>query len=558
MPSEGEPPVRNLPVRPTGSGLTGLSVAGAGCLLLVGLIIISACGGLVFHAGMLPLGEVLQSAYTWSIIRFTLWQASLSTALSIAFAIPLARALHRRPHFWGRRWLVQLTSLSLVVPTMVAILGMVAVHGRNGWVNDLLVFMGFARQDYLYGLSGILMTHVFFNLPLATRLMLNGLADIPSHQWKLASLHGFRDWDVFRLVEWSILRAQIPGIAGIVFLLCFTSFAIVLSLGGGPATSTLEVAIYQALRFEFDLPQAAALSLIQVLLCGVLAVVLFSIRGIPIWSASDASSGAAERLRPDGRGLFGQCLDTVVIALAAAYLLTPFLAVAISTLDGQGWQIVVHERFREALIWSVCIALASGVLATTAGFCIAWLSAELGHSSRGAHLRTAPELVGVLTLLIPPITLGVGLFLLARSFTDALSLGPVMVIAVNSLFTLAFTLRVLVGPVTQHRGRFRPLEQSLGLSGSAAWRLIYWPMLKRPFCLALALSTTLAAGDMGVIALFGTEKLSTLPLLIYRLIGGWRLEQATVTAVCLCLLCLLLFWLTAQLARMGRGEPQGV
>ena len=61
---------------------------------------------------------------------------------------------------------------------------------------------------------------------------------------------------------------------------------------------------------------------------------------------------------------------------------------------------------------------------------------------------------------------------------------------------------------------------------------------------------------MGVIALFGTERLSTLPLLVYRLLGGWRLEQAAVAALCLCALCLLLFWLLEQLARLGRGEAR--
>ena len=544
------PPVR-------GAGLSGFTLVGLLLLLLVGGLVGGSFAGLLFHAGELPVDDVLERPYTWSIIRFTLWQAGLSTLLSVGFAIPLARAFHRRQRFFGRRLLIRLTSVSLVVPTMVAILGMVSVHGRNGWVNDLLALAGHARQDYLYGLAGILMTHVFFNLPLATRLLLNGLADIPSNQWKLAALHGFRDRDVFRLVEWPVLRGLIPGAAGVVFLLCFTSFAIVLSLGGGPAASTLEVAIYQALRFEFDLPKAAALSLIQVLLCGALMVLFFAFRDAPAWGADDAASTEGGRYRPDASGTAGRLADTVIIAAAALYLLTPFIAVALGTLDGRGWRIVTDDRFWHALGWSVLISLAAGFIATVSGFCMAWLCAGFGRSGRWRPLRVLPELVGALTLIIPPVTLGTGLFLLARQFTDALSLGHFMVIAVNALFTLAFTLRVLVGPVARQRGRFENLGRSLGMSGSALWRLVYWPVLKQPICYALALATTLAAGDMGVIALFGTERLSTLPLLVYRLLGGWRLEQAAVAALCLCALCLLLFWLLEQLARLGRGEAHG-
>ena len=72
---------------------------------------------------------------------------------------------------------------------------------------------------------------------------------------------------VFRLIEWPTLRAAaLPGIAGLVFMLCITSFTIVLTLGGGPAATTLEVGIYQALRFDFDPARAVALTLLQIAL----------------------------------------------------------------------------------------------------------------------------------------------------------------------------------------------------------------------------------------------------------------------------------------------------
>ena len=150
---------------------------------------------------------------------------------------------------------------------------------------------------------------------------------------------------------------------------------------------------------------------------------------------------------------------------------------------------------------------------------------------------------------MPPITLGTGLFLLARQFTDALSLGMMMVILVNTLLTLAFTLRVLVPPLLLHRSRFEQLTQSLGIKGFNSWRVIYWPTMGIPTCYAFAIATTLSLGDMGVIALFGTDQLSTLPLLIYRLLGNYRLDDAAVVAVCLCALCFILFWLIEHLPK---------
>ncbi|MGB5707865.1 MAG: thiamine/thiamine pyrophosphate ABC transporter permease [Arenicellales bacterium] len=517
--------------------------------VLVALTVIGALCGLAIHAGNIPLLEQLGKSYTWSIIRFTFAQAALSTLFSVVLAVPLARALYRRQHFFGRELLIRFTSISLIVPTMVAVLGIIAVHGRNGWINDLLTLIGFSRQDYLYGLNGILIAHVFFNLPLVTRLFLNGLSDIPAYQWKLATLLGFNSRQNFKLIEWPAIRGLVPGATGIVFLLCFTSFAIVLSLGGGPGSTTLEVAIYQAIRFDFDLSKAVALSLIQIGLCLVLAFLFFSKQPV-LKLQSDQPPGVD---RPDSGQVMGIVQDNLVISLAAIFLVSPFAAVLINSLSGNGWVILADQRFWRAFRSSIFISLSAGMLATILGLSIAHLIAKLRHNQASSWLGTIPELVGMLTLLIPPITLGTGLFLLFRSFTDALSLGQWLVILINALFTLAFTLRILVAPVQQQHNRFLHLSRSLGVTGWNQWQLVLWPTLKKPICYAMAVSTTLSAGDMGVIALFGTDRLSTLPLLIYRLLGNYRLDQAAVVAICLCTLCLFLFWSIEKLAHTPAG-----
>src|SRR5690606_1240962 len=142
--------------------------------------------------------------------------------------------------------------------------------------------------DGIYGLGGILVAHVFFNLPLATRLFLEALDTIPNDQWRLAAQLGMGPWAMWRLIEWPVLRAALPGIAGLVLMLCITSFTIVLTLGGGPAATTLEVAIYQALRFDFDPARAAVLTLVQLAL--TLALLLAMSRlGSPFVASSELS-----------------------------------------------------------------------------------------------------------------------------------------------------------------------------------------------------------------------------------------------------------------------------
>ncbi|MFT1633247.1 thiamine/thiamine pyrophosphate ABC transporter permease ThiP, partial [Vibrio cholerae] len=64
---------------------------------------------------------------------------------------------------------------------------------------------------------------------------------------------GMSRWQKFKWVEWPRLRQQQPHVAGLVFMLCFTSFATEMVLGGGPKATTIELAIYHAIKFDFDL-----------------------------------------------------------------------------------------------------------------------------------------------------------------------------------------------------------------------------------------------------------------------------------------------------------------
>ena len=531
---------------------------GAAATLGVLLVVVCAVGALGLEAGQPALLAELNQPFTGTIIRFTLWQAALSTLLSVALAVPLARALARRGRFFGRPLILRLTSLSLIIPTMVAVLGIVAVHGRQGWVNQLLAGAGFARLDYLYGLGGILIAHVFFNLPLATRIFLHGLLSLPRHGWNLAALYGMGPGHIFRHIEWPLLRGLLPGVAGMVFLLCFTSFAIVLTLGGGPQSTTLEVAIYQAVRFDFDLSRAVALSFIQIGICLGLALLFFT-GGAPFPLDPGDDPGQVGD-RPD-RGLPGpRVMDATVIAAASVFLLAPLVAVLVRALTPDGWGIVAEAAFWRALGWSLLIAPCAGLLSCVLALWICNAGVALRRSGRFAAFAAAPEIVGLLTLLVPPVTLGTGLFLFFHrvlEYRDALSLGPLLVILLNALLTLAFAIRILAPALQAQRDRYDPLCASLGIGDWHQWRHVLWPALRHPAAYALAVATTLSAGDMGVIALFGTDRLSTLPLLMYRLIGAYRLAEAAVVAVALCTLCFALFWVLELLGRSGPAETGG-
>src|SRR5262245_3394906 len=248
--------------RPEPGILAGITALAAIAILIGGAFL----GLLIEGAADLPSALGALDSYFAGVAPCTLWQPAPSTLLSVGPAIVIARALSRHPAFPGRGLILRLFALPLALPAIVAVLGVLSLLGRAGYFAGWLSALSGHDWPGIYGLSGILVAHVFFNLPLATRFLLEALDTVPTDQWRLASQLGMGAGPSFRLIEWPVVRAALPGVAGLVFMLCVTSFTIVLTLGGGPAATTLEVAIYQALRFDFDPARAVALTSGQIAL----------------------------------------------------------------------------------------------------------------------------------------------------------------------------------------------------------------------------------------------------------------------------------------------------
>src|SRR3546814_6139907 len=114
-------------------------------------------------------------------------------------------------------------------------------------------------------------------MPFVARILLQASESGPPETWRVASQFGLKSRDLFLLIGWPALRSVLPGVAGLVFMLCFTCLAVVRTLGGGPKATTLEVAVYQALRFDFDLGRAVTLALVQLLQCTAIVLAVLQL-----------------------------------------------------------------------------------------------------------------------------------------------------------------------------------------------------------------------------------------------------------------------------------------
>ncbi len=471
----------------------------------------------------------------WAAIRFTLVQASLSAAISVTLAIPLARALSRR-RFVGRALIITLMGAPFILPVLVAVLGLLAVFGRSGLVNDVLVWAGFAPIS-IYGLGGVVLAHVFFNLPLATRLILQGWQSVPGEHFRLAASLGFSSRDVARHIEWPMLRSVLPGALLVVFLVCLTSFAVALTMGGGPRATTIELAIYQAVRLDFDLGRAALLALIQLSL-GLSAGLLVLRIGLPEAGFGVGLDRLARRWEAERTGL--RLWDAALIALAALFLLVP-LGVVVAR--GFAGLVALPPSVWEAALRSVMVALGATALTLVLAFSIAAF----------VVLRRAPVagLVGMLGLAASPLVIGTGLFIIINPLADPARFAMVVTGMVNALMALPFVLRALMPALATVEADYGRLACSLGLLGWARFRLLWLPRLKRPLGFGAGLAAALSMGDLGVVALFAAPDQATLPLQMYRLMGSYQMEAAAGAGLLLLAGSLGLFWLFDRGGRLG-------
>lgn len=499
--------------------LTGLGAAGlAAALVLVPLVAVFARAE--FES---PLGPA-----DWVAVRFTLTQALISAALSVLLAIPLARALARRS-FPGRALLLALFGAPFILPTIVAVLGLLAVFGRAGVVSQLLEMLGLPPIR-IYGLHGIVLAHVFFNLPLATRLILQGWLEVPSERFRLAASLGLSSADINRLIERPILRATLPGTFLVIFLVCTTSFAVALALGGGPRATTIELAIYQAFTFDFDLDRAARLAVVQFAIAALAAGAAFRL------ARFSALGGGLDRRveRWDASGFWAQVSDALLISIATLFLLVPLAmivvrgATALPALPTTVW---------EAALRSLTVALVSASLATAAALAIAIAAVKLSRMR-----ATLVEGCGYAALAVSPLVIGTGLFILLFPVADPFSLALPVTALVNALMSLPFLLRALVPAVAETETRFGPLANSLGLRRWDRLRLLLLPRLRRPLGFSLGLAAALSMGDLGVVALFAPPGGGTLPLELYRLMGAYRMDDAAGAGLLLLMTSLALFW----------------
>lgn len=528
-----------LPDRPlrTAAGI-GLALAVA---LLVALLLYS-----IAAAAAVETGGARSSVDVWHLLRMTTIQAGLTTLLSLAVGTALAWVLNRL-RFVGRDLVVGLFAAAIVTPGIIVAFGLLAVWGRSGWVAAATEFVfGTPLTMPIFGLGGILFAHVILDGAFAARVLLARLDALPPARLKTGQSLGLTAWQRFSIIDWPTMRGTFPGLAAIIFLLAFTSFPVVLLLGGGPANQTLEVAIYAAARLDFDLAAAVQLALVQIAVCSVVVFAAAAFTPIPPSLGRSRAQSWADR--PAAR-----LLQWIVLGLCVIAFALPMLAVLTGAFDGLG-VVLTQASFWKGVGTSLAIASASAALTLL----LALVLASGRAAATTSLLRIGIGAPSYAYLAVPAVVLALGFFLLTRAIGLPFGVAaPLVVVVANALLALPFAMATLAPPldaIAHARGR---LIRSLDLSSWRQFTAVEWPLIAPEAGLVVALAFCFSLGDLGVIAFFGTQDFATLPLLLVRALGGYRSNDAAVIAALMLLLTTTAFILIPRIfARFADARPR--
>jgi thiamine transport system permease protein len=509
---------------------------------LVSIMKVSFARGTAAGEGWLalaaPFAEALTSPAIRAVIGFTIGQAVLSTLLTLAFGLPGAYLLARF-QFPGKSLILALTSISFVLPTLVVAAAFNAVIGPRGWLNlALMEILGLSQPpiQFINTLWAILIAHVFYNTTIVLRVVGDFWSHLDPRIGQAAQTLGANRWQTLSRVTLPLLMPAISVAALLVFIFDFTSFGVVLVLGG-PRFATLEVEIYQQTIGLFNLPLAAALAVIQLaftlgLTIGYTRLAARLTRPLSLRPRQYTQRRLTSRL--------SRVLATAYFLALLGLLTLPLLAliarsfVQIDAPRGASGGLAVHatlDYYRElsinrrdslfyvppsqAIAISLGYAAATVVLALSLGLPAAWALARRPE----ARFNRWIDPILMLPLGTSALTLGLGFIVALDRPPLDLRASPLLVPLAHSLVAFPFVVRSLTPSLRSIRPRLREAAAVMGATPGQIFRYIDLPLIGRALLVAATFAFTISIGEFGATALIARPEYPTIPVMIYRFLS---------------------------------------
>jgi thiamine transport system permease protein len=509
------------------------------------------------------LGAVVTDAYSLRVIGFTVQQATLSTLASILLGLPGAYILARFD-FRGKSLIKALTTVPFVLPSIIVVLGFVIFFGNNGFLNRAI--MAVTKIDdpplkILYSMRAIILAHTFYNFPICIRLVSSIWSRINPNLERAAQSLGARGFRLFTRITLPQLFPGILAAAALIFIFCFTSFAIILVLGGGPKYTTIEVAIYQLAKVNLDLKAGCAFAVIESILS-----IGFMWGYIKLQQRVSFAEGLG---REQEKTPFFSLIKGPWGILAVLYLIVTFLIIVAPMLAAVGNSFL--RRWGWAGNTSLSLSWYKKLFfeTETSAFTVSYLTAiknslffglmtvlfSLPLGTLIAYVTTRRRFIGQgLFEAVTMLPLGISAIILGLGYIKAYQYLPWDI--TGKWYAIAFAHTIIAYPfVIRSTGAvFRKIDpsfvraaMSLGANRWKAFLRVELPLIKSGLIAGATFAFAISIGEINATLMLYNPKLITIPIAIYRLIGSYNYFAACALGTILMLICFLVFLLIDKL-----------
>jgi thiamine transport system permease protein len=409
-------------------------------------------------------------------------------------------------------------------------------------------------------LWGILLVHVFYNTTIIIRVVGSAWATLDPRWEETARVLGASRRQTLSKVTLPLLRPSILAATLLVFLFDFTSFGVIL-LVGGPSFATLEVAIYQQALNLLNLPLAGLLSVLQLICTFAVTWVYSAVNGnrriplMPHLSRSDLR-------RPTS--LFEKLQVILVNGALLILLVSPLLAMILRSFlrlgNDQGERGLVQTGFTlryyqqlfvnsnqsifyvppaRAVLNSLLFASLTVVFAVLLGSLTAYAM------TRNQKMKRWLDIAITLPLGASAVTLGLGFIVtFNRAPFDVMSF-PLLIPLAHTLVALPFTIRTIQPALASIPESIQEAAAVLGASRWRVWRKVELPILRREIFVAAVFAFTISLENSAPLH-SSPPDLPTLPVAIYRYLsmpGDLNYGQGLAMSTILLVLCAVAIYL---------------
>jgi thiamine transport system permease protein len=514
--------------------------------------------------------EMMRDPYTQRILRFTLFQALISTIVSLAIGIPGAYLLVTYS-FRGKHIIRAISMIPFVLPSILVVLGFVIFYGNNGILNSVLkqVFnLSEPPIRLLYTFTAVILAHAFYNFPIALGLISSFWEQLPQRYNQAAMTLGAKKWTVFRTITLPRIIPAILSASTLIFLFCFSSFAILLVLGGGPKFTTIEVEIYRRARMSFDTEGAAALSLLSIFVTITLVAIHLWLQRLMI-RQEDVEQIREQRLERKPHTIFGKLIVGAYVIFSIFFVLGPLAGIVYRSfqipVSRSGDLAFSFDAYRQlfgfkqasgsilsiagsALVTSITIAAITAAISLIIG---TMLGARL--RTRGRRGNSSIELYAMLPMAVSSVIIGLGYYIITSTLSGGDTLGRTLVILAHVVITTPFVLRSIVPEYRKIPISYSQASLTLGATVSQTFWHVELPLLRPALITGAAFAFALSMGEINATLVLADASIVTVPIIMYRLIGSYNFAGACALGTILIACCAIVFLTTESLRRSHNG-----